>query len=155
MRKFTTLIVLTASWLAWSGHYDGLLLSFGAASVLCVFYLLNRIGLAALDPRSAKTFLKMVPYLPWLLREIIKSNIDVAKIIWQPKISIDPAVREIPATQETALGLVTFANSVTLTPGTLSINATPGSLTVHALEAAAFDGEGFSEMDRRVTGLEN
>ena len=154
MRKFTTLIALTLSWLAWSGHYDALLLTFGATSVLCVFYLLNRIGLADLDPQSARTFVKMIAYVPWLLLEVIKSNIAVAKIIWRPALSINPDVQDVPSTQQTSLGLVAFANSVTLTPGTLSISAAPGTLKVHALDAASFEGDDFAEMDRRVTGLE-
>ncbi|MEM9601359.1 MAG: Na+/H+ antiporter subunit E [Pseudomonadota bacterium] len=154
MRKFTTLIALAVSWLAWSGYYDGLLLTFGALSCLFVFYLMHRIGLADLDPRSARTFANMVSYIPWLLLEIIKSNIEVAKIIWRPAMQLNPAVQDIPSTQETTLGLVTFANSVTLTPGTLTISAEPGSLKVHALNADAFEGDGFAEMDRRVSTLE-
>ena len=154
MRKITTLIALAVSWLAWSGHYDGLLLSFGTLSCLFVFYLLNRIGLADLDPRSAKTIINMVLYIPWLLLEIIKSNIEVARIIWRPSMKINPAVEDIPSTQQTPLALVTFANSVTLTPGTLTISAEPGTLKVHALDASSFEGDGFTEMDRRVSSLE-
>lgn len=154
MRKITTLFALAISWLAWSGHYNGLILSFGALSCLFVFYLLNRIGLADLDPRSARTFSKMVFYIPWLLVEVIKSNIAVARIVWRPTLDINPAVEDIPATQATSLGLVAFANSVTLTPGTLSMNAEAGSLKVHALDASSFEGDGFAEMDRRVTELE-
>lgn len=154
MRKTTTLIALALSWLAWSGHYGGLLLTFGALSCLFVFYLLSRIGMADLDPRNARTFARMVRYVPWLSLEIIKSNIDVARIIWRPRLQINPAVEEVPSTQETTLGLVTFANSVTLTPGTLTISATAGSLKVHALDAKSFEGGNFEDMDRRVSALE-
>ena len=96
----------------------------------------------------------MIGYLPWLTVEIIKSNIDVAKRVWHPDLPISPTIITVKASQKTALGLVLHANSITLTPGTLSIDVEDGEIEVHSLTkelVAAFDD---GEMDRRVTKLE-
>lgn len=99
-------------------------------------------------------FLRMIGYIPWLIVEVVKSNIDVAKIIWQKDMQIDPTIVTVPASQKTALGLVIHANSITMTPGTLSIDVEPGEIEVHALAKGTLEALQDGEMDRRVRKLE-
>ena len=99
-------------------------------------------------------FARMIGYIPWIAWEIVKSNIDVARRIWQPEMPISPTIVTVKATQETALGLVIHANSITMTPGTLSIDVEPGEIEVHALSAESVADLHAGEMDRRVSRLE-
>jgi len=154
MKKLATLALLIVSWLLWSGHFDPLMLSFGLVSCLFVYYLLHRLQVIELNPDSAKVFFRLPTFIPWLLWQIVLSNIAVAKILWRRDLNISPAVEQVRATQKSTIGLVVYANSVTLTPGTLSVDAHIGSVLVHALEAESFDGDGFQKIDERVTALE-
>jgi multicomponent Na+:H+ antiporter subunit E len=92
-------------------------------------------------------------YLPWILKEIVKANLHVTRLILDPKLPISPTVTRLRCSQRTD-GKVTYANSITLTPGTVTIDMEGDVLVVHTLtrEAAAALQEG--EMDRRVGVLE-
>ena len=154
MKKIMTLALLIVSWLLWSGHFDPLMLTFGLLSCAFVYYLLHQLEVIELNPGTAKFLGKLPGYLPWLFWQIVLSNIAVAKILWRRDMKLSPAVQQVRATQQSNLGLVVYANSVTLTPGTLSVDAQTGSVLVHALEAESFEGDGFQDMDGRVTALE-
>ena len=94
-------------------------------------------------------------YWPWLIVEIIKANIDVARIIVAPKMKTGLCVFECDASQKSDIGQVAYANSITLTPGTVTIGMENGRLTVHALTFEGRDGILAGEMDRRVSNMEN
>ena len=93
-------------------------------------------------------------YAPWLAWAIVKANMDVTRRILSPSMPISPTLVEVPATQHNQLGQVIFANSITLTPGTVSVDVEDGIITVHALTREAADELATGEMDRRVTRLE-
>lgn len=99
---------------------------------------------------------RMFQYAGWLLREIFLSNLKVARIILDPKLPIRPVLFWAPASQTSDIGRVIFANSITLTPGTISLDITEkgDQILVHALhDTMAWGGES-CEMDRRVRELE-
>jgi multicomponent Na+:H+ antiporter subunit E len=130
------------------------MLTFGLASCVLVAWLASRMEMVDKTESVPLILARMIGYLPWLTVEIIKSNIDVAKRVWHPDLPISPTIVTVKASQKTALGLVLHANSITLTPGTLSIDVEDGEIEVHSLAeelVAAFDD---GEMDRRVTRLE-
>jgi multicomponent Na+:H+ antiporter subunit E len=93
-------------------------------------------------------------YWPWLLWEIVKANIDVARALIKREMSTDISVFTVKATQKSELGRVIYANSITLTPGTVTIALDDDILTVHALTTGAAEGLITGEMDRRVTAVE-
>ncbi len=153
-RFLPSLLFCAVLWLLWSGMYEPLMLSFGLASCLLVAWLASRMETVDAKESAPLILARMVGYLPWLTVEIFKSNIDVAKRVWHPDLPISPTIITVKASQKTALGLVLHANSITLTPGTLSIDVEDGEIEVHSLAeelVAAFDD---GEMDRRVTKLE-
>ncbi len=154
MKKLATLALLVVSWLLWSGHFEPLMLCFGLLSCLFVYYLLHRLEVIDLNPEALPVLIRLPTYLPWLFWQIVLSNIAVAKLLWRRDMRLTPATEHIRATQKTNLGLVIYANSVTLTPGTLSVDAQSGTVLVHALEEESFKGDGFQAMDERVTALE-
>ena len=148
-------ILLAATWLLLSGYYTTLLLALGALSCALVAALCWRTGIIDPEGHPNHLFLGLLLYIPWLLWEICKSNIDIARRILDPKLPIAPRVIRIKTSQKTHLGQVIYANSITLTPGTVSVEVEEGEITVHALtgETAAALLEG--SMDRRVTRLED
>lgn len=153
-RFITSLLFCTALWLLWSGMFKPLMLAFGAASCLLAAWISSQLQVVDSSERSLMIFLRMIGYVPWLIWEVVKSNIDVAKRIWQKNMPISPTIITVPASQKTALGLVIHANSITMTPGTLSIDVEPGEIEVHALAKETLDDMQDGEMDRRVTRLE-
>ena len=98
---------------------------------------------------------RAVVYLPWLVKEIFKSNIDVARRVLTPgRPRISPRIIEAATTQHSDLGRVIYANSITLTPGTVSVRVHGTSITVHAIADDVADGLLEGGMDRQVTWFE-
>jgi multicomponent Na+:H+ antiporter subunit E len=93
-------------------------------------------------------------YLPWLVWQILKSNIDVARIILSRDLPISPRLVRVTSSQKTPTGKVIHANSITLTPGTLSLDVRDGQILVHALTAESAEAVAAGEIDRRVTRIE-
>ena len=152
------IIVLTLIWLGWSGIYDnGMILSFGVLSLIITVWVSKRLG--AIDDEGQPVNPKLIGYAPWLIKEIVVANIDVIKRILSPEIekAISPTWTVVSAKQKTRLGRVIFANSITLTPGTVSVEVGEDKILVHALSqegADALAGDMGGEMGTRVCGLE-
>jgi len=147
-------VFLGLAWLLWSGYWDNtLLLSLGALSCVAVLLLVRRMGLVDREGVPVELLPKLVPYAPWLVWEVAKANLDVARRILSPSLPISPCIIETRATQDDDLGKVIYANSITLTPGTISIDIEGDLITVHALTREAAEGVQTGDMDRRVTRL--
>ncbi|XRQ09861.1 Na+/H+ antiporter subunit E [Actinomadura welshii] len=146
--------VLAAFWLVLSGHYTWLLLVLGALSVALVVWVIRRMQV--IDDESLP--LRIVPRLPlyllWLVGQIMLSALAVLRLVWSPRSSIRPGVGTVPAGGMTDLSKVIYANSITLTPGTLSVSFREGDIEVHALRAEGVGEVRDSAMPRRVEGLE-
>jgi multicomponent Na+:H+ antiporter subunit E len=128
----------------------------GAGAVCSVLCVLAAIRLRAADSEGHPVELLRgaVTYLPWLIWEIAKSAWSVTKIILNPQLPISPTMTTVRASQRTTAGIATYANSITLTPGTITVGVHDHVLTVHALTRdGALDLEG-GGMDRRVTQFE-
>ena len=147
-------LVLFILWLLLSGFFEILLLSLGVGSVLAVVWIAYRMDVIDHEGHPIHLTLRALLYWPWLTVEIIKANIDVAAVIVRRKMSINPSVIEIKATQVTELGQVIYANSITLTPGTVTISVDKDIMTIHALTQNAAKDLESGEMDRRVTDME-
>lgn len=152
---FNLALFLFALWLLLSGHYTPLLLILGVLSTLLVVFLAARADLIDREIQPVLIKSSVLLYWVWLGREIIKSNIDVTRRILSPRLPISPNIVTVRATQKTELGRVTYANSITLVPGTVTMGVDKDVFTVHALtrEAAAELERG--EMNRRVCNVEN
>lgn len=147
-------LVLYCLWLLLSGYFQALLLSLGGLSVIAIVWIAHRMDVIDHEGHPIHLTARAFLYWPWLIGEIVKSNIDVAKIIIRRKMPISPMVIEIKSNQETELGQVIFANSITLTPGTVTIAIDRDIMVVHALTREAADGLQTGVMDRRVTAME-
>ena len=153
-RTISLFLCLMGVWLLWSGHYTALITSFGVLSCLFVAFIAARMRLVDAEGHPIHLLLRILAYLPWLFWAITKSNFDIAARILRPGLPINPRMIEVRAGQQSEVGKVLYANSITLTPGTVSVDVDGDIITVHALtDAAAADVEEGS-MDRRVSRVE-
>lgn len=154
MRLISLATALFAFWLALSGHYTPLLLVIGAASAVSCALAAARMRIVDPEGHPIEWIWPWVIYFPWLVGEIARSAWAVARIVLDPRLPISPTLTTIRASQRTSIGVATFANSITLTPGTITVAVDGNDLTVHALvQEGAADLEG-GAMDRRVRSLE-
>ena len=154
MRYVSLAGFLFAFWLALSGHYTPFLVATGAIiAVLCVLAAI-RMRVADAEGHPIELLRGAITYYPWLVVEIAKSGWGVTKIIMHPRLPISPTMTVVRANQKTSVGRATYANSITLTPGTMTVGVNGKDLTVHALvKDGALDLEE-GRMDRRVSRLE-
>lgn len=154
MRVVSLAGFLFAFWLGLSGHYTALFIVIGAiCAIACA---LAAVRMRVLDAEGHPIHLlpRAVTYIPWLLWEIAKSGYAVTKIILHPRLPISPTLTTVNAGQRTDLGIVIYANSITLTPGTITVGVSDHELTVHALvREGALDLES-GGMNRRVSQFE-
>ena len=148
-------LVLAGAWVLFSGMLQPLLLGLGLASALAVAWLKARADRDDGEPVYFALRVGRLPgYLLWLSWEIVKSNVDVSRRILSPSLPVAPAVRWLPASQRVELTRVIYADSITLTPGTLSIDLEDGAVEVHALNESSLDELERGEMDSRVCRLD-
>lgn len=144
-------------WLLLSGYFDvPLLLAFGVFSCTVAVFFAWRAESIDPEERPLRPGLNpgLVSYWPWLLWQIVLSNIDVAKRIIDPKLPISPTLIDLKPTQRSDLGRMIYANSITLTPGTVTTTLKGDTLQVHALTREGAESLREGDMDRRVTRLE-
>ncbi len=141
-------------WLLLSGHFEPLLLGLGALSCLIVVIIALRMDVIDHESHPIHLTARLPLYWVWLLWEIVKANITVAKLVWHPALPICPTVVRVRASQQTELGQVIYANSITLTPGTVSLNLEDDHIDVHAITTGLAADLQAGDMDRRVTQIE-
>ena len=155
IRYFSLIVTLFGFWLLLSGMFVPFLLAAGIGCAIAVGFIARRMDL--LDREGHPIHLAwgaLLSYWPWLTLEIFRSAWSVTKVILAPGLPISPTLIEFAPSQHTDLGLVIHANSITLTPGTITVEAEPGRFLVHALTRDGAAGLADSEMDRRCAQLE-
>jgi multicomponent Na+:H+ antiporter subunit E len=147
------LLILAITWLLWSGLYKPLLIGLGIFSCVLSVYLAHRMGFF-----RHQALLGLIPRLPgywlWLLREIIISSLEVAKLILKPSLSISPTVVVLEAETKTDVGQVILGNSITLSPGTVTLDLHEGKLLIHCLTSESATELLKGEANRRAAALE-
>ncbi len=146
------LLLLVAAWLLWSGIYKPLLLWLGAFSCALSLYIAHRVGF--FDRPSG---LHVIPRMPvfsiWLLKEIVKSSLEVVRIVLDPKLPISPTVVYIDAEPEGPVGQVILSSAITLTPGTVTLDVFNDRLSVHCLTREGAEAIEAGDANRRVARL--
>jgi len=132
--------LLLGLWLLASGHYTPLLIGFGVASSAAVVALASRMGIVDREGMPVHLLGRALLYVPWITWEVFKANVDVAWRILSPRMDISPCLVEVTTSQKTDLGRVLYANSITLTPGTVSIQVHGNRILVHAIAQEVADG---------------
>jgi multicomponent Na+:H+ antiporter subunit E len=156
LRTLSVWATLFVFWLLLSGVYTPFLIAAGAGCAAAVTAIAARMRL--IDAEGHPIHLGMRAfcwYWPWLVKEIVKSAWQVARVVLDPRLPISPRVVRFKPSQRSDLGLVVHANSITLTPGTICIEASRDEFVVHALTAEGAAGlVTGNDMDRRVARLE-
>lgn len=150
----SSVIILFGFWLLLSGFFTPFLISAGVASAVAVVAFGWRMKVVDHEGHPVHLGPRAVTYWPWLFKEIVKSALDVSRIILNPRLPISPTLVRVKPGQRTTVGVVTYANSITLTPGTVSVEVSHDEILVHALTREAADGLASGEMDRRVSEFE-
>ena len=152
MKSFVLFFILFSLWLLMSGHYNVLIVSLGIISCAFCVYVAKRGKL--IDDEGLPIFFmpRLLNYLIWLFKEILKSNLSTARVIINGK--VEPETFTVKTSQVTDVAKVTYANSITLTPGTVTTKMNKDVFEVHALNADFGNDIRTNEMDRRVKWLE-
>ena len=152
MKSFILFFILFSLWLLMSGHYNFLIVGLGIISCVFCVYVAKRGKL--IDDEGLPIFFipRLLNYLIWLFKEILKSNLSTAKVIINGK--VEPETFTVKTSQVTDVAKVTYANSITLTPGTVTTKIQKGVFEVHALNSDFGNDVRTNEMDKKVTWLE-
>ncbi len=152
--KLALSTLLSVFWLINSGHYTPLILFFMVVSTAFVLWLCHKMNIIDDEAQPLQLTFTIPGYWAWLIKEVVVANIAVARCVWQGRASISPSVFPVKANQKSDIGKVIYANSITLTPGTVSIDFKDDEITVHALTSDSAADLQSGEMDRRVCRVE-
>ena len=147
-------LALSGLWILLSGYFTPLLLGLGVSSVGIILWISHRMNAIDRQGHAIHLNFRIILYWPWLLKEIILANLQVARTIISRTMPLTLSVIKVRSTQKTELGQVVYGNSITLTPGTVTIGIDKDIITVHALTlGTAFDLKS-GEMDSRISNIE-
>ncbi len=146
--------ILVALWLTLSGPFTlsgdyPIVMGLGVISIILAVALAYRMRIMDRETVPVAESLPLFAYWSWLGGEIFKSNIAVTKLIMKPDLDVEPRLVRVPADQQSDLGRCVFANSITLTPGTVTVDVEEDGFLVHALDTSFTDPAGFAEMGAR------
>ena len=138
-------VLLMVFWLIMSGHYDPMHVSFGVFSVVLVVLLHLRIRkhlftLGEHSPALKLRLARIAYYVPWLLWQIVVASLQVAYVVLHPKCPIDPAVLRFRTKLGNTSSKVILGNSITLTPGTITLGIERDEFLVHSLMDVSSSG---------------
>ncbi len=149
---FLLSIVMAATWLVLSGYFIGMILTFGLISIGLVVWMTRRLAILDEETVPYLNILKTCKYYIWLFIEIVKANIQVVKSVVRPNSEISPTLVKIPLRSNVDIAQTMFANSITLTPGTVSVDVKEDHILVHSLLKEMSNPEDFYEMHTRSAG---
>lgn len=162
MHVVSQFLVLMGFWLLLSGQIDvsdsgnRYLMACGLLSCALVTYIAMRKEILDEEGHPVHLAFHLLAYFPWFFWQIILANIDVASRVWSPKPNIEPQMVTVPFRTHTDLGTMIYANSITLTPGTVtvSVDLEKREMLVHVLSESAVQSLLSGEMHDRVKNLE-
>lgn len=149
-RAFSLAILLATLWWLLSGQTSPLLLGFGVASVIGTVWITRRMGVVDSESHPVHLSMALLRYWVRLVREIVVSNVDVTRAILSRPLHIEPHFLRVRTRQPTDLGKVILANSITLTPGTVTVDVQGDELLVHALTRASGQAVVEGQLDRLI-----
>lgn len=139
---FITFILMFITWIVLSGNFSGLLIGLGLFSSALVAWFFHDLLFPSVTAGHIRIFTRFITYIPWLIREIIKANFHLLFIVFHPRMKelIDPHIVTFKTDLKSDLAITTLANSITLTPGTITVNAAKeGMFRVHAIDKPSAD----------------
>ena len=155
MRFVLTVLIMFLFWIFLSGEFSFILLLSGIISSLLVSYISHDLLIGNGDMKLGfiRT-IRFIRFLPWLLWQIVLANIDLAIRTLHPKMPINPMLINFKNNLKTDLGMVILANSITLTPGTVTIDVNENDFFIHVISEKAAQSLISGEMQARVKKIE-
>ncbi len=149
-------LTLVALWLSLSGFFTPLMLAFGVVSVVTVLFISHQMDVV--DEEGHPLHLRphrLLLFWVWLLKKMVIANLEVARIVLSPSLPISPTITRVSASGLSEVGRVTFANAITLTPGSLTVALTAeGEATVHTLTQTTARDLATSTLQQRLAAVE-
>ena len=146
---FILTLIMIAAWLTLSGYFIPMILTFGVISIVIVVWMCARMRILDGETVPYLSLLPTLSYFVWLFAEIVKANVQVVKAVLSPDLEVSPTLVKIPLNTDVDIAETMFANSITLTPGTVSVDMQPDHILVHALLEDMSDPADFKEMGDR------
>ena len=155
MKLLSFAVLLFGIWVLLSGHFNPLLLGLGLTSTLFTLFLARRMGVVDEESYPFRLLVRLLRYHGFLAREVVLANLDVAKRVLLPSKSISPRFIDVEVPQRTDLGRVIYANSITVTPGTVSVHLDKDRVLVHALSEEGAEDLYTGRMARAVPEMDS
>ena len=154
MYSLLIFLILLVNWVVFSGIFDLFHLTLGVICCAVVTWMSSDL---LFEDRSRtfgerfKEALRLPGYVLWLLWEVVIANIHVLKLAFSPDLDdeISPSMQKVKVSLKTDFARYVFANSITLTPGTVTVKVSKDEFLVHAISKEAAEGL-FGDMERRV-----
>lgn len=159
-QRLKLLVLLVAFWLLLSGSYTlkPIILGGSIVSVVLVLAVVARMDKAVgqTTPRpELGYFLVRMPLYSWfLVRKVVSANLRVTRMLLFPSVQPEPRLLRMQVGPQTVLGKLILANSITLTPGTATLDLRAGEILVHALGSVSAASVVNGEIDRELRRLE-
>ncbi|MCA9576072.1 MAG: Na+/H+ antiporter subunit E [Polyangiales bacterium] len=154
LRTVVVVVAFSVLWVLLSWHFEPLIVLCGAVSVAATVAIMRRLDLMDREGAPFELTLRVLVFIPWLVREIVMANLQMARVVLSPRLRIQPHLIRVPASQRTPVGLAIHANTITITPGTISLDVRDGTILVHALTEAAASEDGSGDIDRKISWVE-
>ncbi len=155
MRRVALVASLMAFYAVLSGQFGSVyLMTCGAVGCVVVTLLAGHLEIIDDEGVPVEYWLRTALYAPWLAWQVLRANIDVAILVWSPKLRISPRMICLRHRLKTGYGIATYVNSITLTPGTVTVDEDEDELLVHALTVEAAEGLLTGEMHERILRVE-
>lgn len=148
-------LILVGFWLLNSGLFKPLIFILGAISLVVVLAVASRMKVIDEESQPLHLTRSIPSYYMWLLKELVMSNVKVVSTIWQGNLQLRPALATVKMSHLSDMGKVIYANSISLTPGTVTTDVTENSITVHALDQSSIADIESGKMEARVRKLDN
>lgn len=143
-------LILAATWLALSGYFITMILTFGVISIVFVLWMCARMEILDRETVPYLSLPLSIIYFFWLFKEIVKANMQVVKAVLSPDLEVSPTLTKIPYPNDADVARAMFANSITLTPGTVSVHMEDDHILVHALLKEMSNPEDFKDMGEQA-----
>lgn len=155
MKYIVTFLILFLNWVIWSGMFDAFHLSLGVISCALVTFISHDLMFKeGFSYRNIVETVRFIKYIPWLLYQIVLSNIHVAYLVLHPKMPIEPFMITVETKLKKDISLVTYANSITLTPGTITADIVDRKhYVVHCISKKVADDLFTGDMEKRIAHI--
>lgn len=143
-------LIMAATWLSLSGYFITMILTLGVISILFVLWMCKRMDILDHETVPYLSLPQSASYFFWLFSEIVKANVQVVKAVLSPDLEVSPTLTKIPYATNADTARTMFANSITLTPGTVAVDMEEDHILVHALLKEMSNPADFKDMGERA-----